>query len=619
MKLLSFLQLICLMLVVEGIVAQGLSGNYTIGPDNADYETLTLAVADLQAQGVGTGGATFTIQPGNYNETVVFENITGVGAGSALTFQAEPGTVTYSGIGTTGSSDAIFRINGLSYLTFHGINLQDASTTVGEEIEYGYYFNGSSSAGCSYNTISYGAIVLGIPGERPKTSTRGIYFKSSGSTLETSNSFNTIDHVSIDNSAWGIQLKCNANFYGVIVQPDLGNAITNCVFGAQQSLGHDFSSSALAINALGGKDMLIHDNIIESVENLNSSPAIPVSTSGISLDACSGEVSGNFINHIEYEGTIGSVFGIKTATLAGDTTLIINNKISGLKRSNYVASTVDPSLNLQGIWIFNQNDNNGLARIFHNSIYLQADELLSYNSGGINLNGGSSGKFPAEVFNNIIVTTIGTTSADYQSFALVDGNTERGYLISDYNLLFANGENGYLGGIGRELGGNQQFSNDLQEFIAFSQTNENSSSFMPDLAEPATGDLSIPADIPNPQLYLVPMLPEVPYDILGIERRADGTFFGAYEGPEVFVETGKIQGFVRDAITNLSIADAQITATNTDNGAVAMATPFGSHYSLLLPAGTYNVTCSAEGYQTSEAVQIIVEVGQNIELTFYLQ
>jgi hypothetical protein len=84
-------------------------------------------------------------------------------------------------------------------------------------------------------------------------------------------------------------------------------------------------------------------------------------------------------------------------------------------------------------------------------------------------------------------------------------------------------------------------------------------------------------------------------------------------------ETGKIQGFVRDAVTNLSIADAQVTAANTDNGALATATPFGAHYSMLLPAGTYSVSCSAEGYQTSEAVQVVVEVGQNVEHTFYLQ
>lgn len=84
-------------------------------------------------------------------------------------------------------------------------------------------------------------------------------------------------------------------------------------------------------------------------------------------------------------------------------------------------------------------------------------------------------------------------------------------------------------------------------------------------------------------------------------------------------ETGKIQGFVRDAVTNISITDAQVMAINTDNGAVATATPFGSHYSMLLPAGTYTLTCSAEGYQTSQATQVMVVAGQNTEHTFYLQ
>ncbi|NCA85193.1 MAG: choice-of-anchor D domain-containing protein [Clostridia bacterium] len=90
---------------------------------------------------------------------------------------------------------------------------------------------------------------------------------------------------------------------------------------------------------------------------------------------------------------------------------------------------------------------------------------------------------------------------------------------------------------------------------------------------------------------------------------------------EIFIEgeTGKIQGFVRDAITNLSIANAHVTAINSDNGVVATVTPFGSHYSMLLPAGTYSLVGSAEGYQASAPVQLVVVTGQNIEHTFYLQ
>ncbi len=71
--------------------------------------------------------------------------------------------------------------------------------------------------------------------------------------------------------------------------------------------------------------------------------------------------------------------------------------------------------------------------------------------------------------------------------------------------------------------------------------------------------------------------------------------------------TAKIQGFVRDASTNLSISNAWVSATNTDNGTIAGATPFGSHYVLLLNAGTYNLTCMAQGYQSESIENLVIE------------
>jgi photosystem II stability/assembly factor-like uncharacterized protein len=82
---------------------------------------------------------------------------------------------------------------------------------------------------------------------------------------------------------------------------------------------------------------------------------------------------------------------------------------------------------------------------------------------------------------------------------------------------------------------------------------------------------------------------------------------------------GKIQGFVRDAVTNLSIENAEITASNIENGALTSTTPFGSHYAMLLPEGTYDLVCVAEGYADGMANGIVVVAGQNQELTFYLQ
>ncbi len=74
--------------------SQPLSGDYTVGP-GADYETVTTALQDLQAEGVGNGGAIFTIAPGTYNDSVIFENISGITEDNPLTFTAEPGTVTF--------------------------------------------------------------------------------------------------------------------------------------------------------------------------------------------------------------------------------------------------------------------------------------------------------------------------------------------------------------------------------------------------------------------------------------------------------------------------------------------------------------------------------------------
>lgn len=82
---------------------------------------------------------------------------------------------------------------------------------------------------------------------------------------------------------------------------------------------------------------------------------------------------------------------------------------------------------------------------------------------------------------------------------------------------------------------------------------------------------------------------------------------------------GKIHGFVRDAVTNYTINEAMITASNADNGSLTFMTPFGAYYSLLLPAGTYDVTCAAEGYEPFTAENLLVIENVNKGYTFYLQ
>ena len=81
----------------------------------------------------------------------------------------------------------------------------------------------------------------------------------------------------------------------------------------------------------------------------------------------------------------------------------------------------------------------------------------------------------------------------------------------------------------------------------------------------------------------------------------------------------KIQGFVRDAYSNISISDAWVSITNTDNGAISGATPFGSHYVLRLNAGNYNLTCTAQGYLSETIENLVIENQMVYSYDFYLQ
>ena len=81
---------------------------------------------------------------------------------------------------------------------------------------------------------------------------------------------------------------------------------------------------------------------------------------------------------------------------------------------------------------------------------------------------------------------------------------------------------------------------------------------------------------------------------------------------------GKLQGFVRNAQTKKDIENAMVSAINTDYGTVTYTTPFGDHYTLRLPGGTYNIMCEANGYQPQTVYDVLIIDGKNKTLAFYL-
>jgi hypothetical protein len=122
-----------------------------------------LAIADLNAQGVGLGGVTFNVAAG-YTEAVTSQlTITATGiAGNEIVFQKDISTVganpkitrTDAGSNTTtvlgGLGDAIVRLDGTDYITIDGIDVQATTST----IEYGYLtYKPTVTNGCQYVTI----------------------------------------------------------------------------------------------------------------------------------------------------------------------------------------------------------------------------------------------------------------------------------------------------------------------------------------------------------------------------------------------------------------------------------------------------------------------------------
>lgn len=138
-----------------------------------DYATITAAITDLNAQGIGPGGVTFNVAAGQTfvenppeitatgtsSNQIIFQR-GGSGANPVIT-PATPGTVASSA--TLGShGDGILVINGGDYITFDGIDLQTDPTFIGNGMmEYGYYLKkASGSDACKNVTIKNCTITL---------------------------------------------------------------------------------------------------------------------------------------------------------------------------------------------------------------------------------------------------------------------------------------------------------------------------------------------------------------------------------------------------------------------------------------------------------------------------
>lgn len=513
--------------------AQALTGTVTVGGPNPTYATLTAATAALQANGVGAGGVTVALRPGTYAERLVLSTLTGSSAANRVRFVGRGSGVTLRPLGTSATTDAAVLITACDYLTLDSLTVVDGGSSAADQVEVGISITGTGTKGSTNVTVSNCAIRLGGgPAPAAGPGSRGVQLVSAATAASGANNNNRILNVRVDRASTGIRLAGVAAFSGAPIFSDAGNEVVGCVLGGQRFIGLDGSSgTAAGISAAAQRRLRLVGNRIDSVLIRNASPLLPVSASAFSFDNASGLVEGNRVGYVRFSGTGGSsANGVRASIILGDTLKVFNNFLGGIQRNDYTPGTSDNSLYAQGIWLFKQAGGGGFTQAFHNTIVLPAAPApVAYSSAGFYLSGGSSGAFPAELRNNIVVNRLSTSIGTQNAFAVVDGNTARGNLTSTNNVLLAPGTNGAIGQTGRELGGTRLTSFTLADWQASSTYDAGSVSRAVTFANEAAGDFHLAGASVGDRALASPALAAVPRDIDGALRGRAYAYRGADE------------------------------------------------------------------------------------------
>ncbi len=265
----------------------------------ADFANIQAAVAALNLNGVGAGGATINI-PAGYTEAltnpiVLTMTANASGATNPLVFRkngvgANP-LVTAHTTGTSTTVDGIFILNGSDFVTIDGIDLQEnaVNITPATQMEWGYALTKQTATnGASNNTIKNCSITL----SNANTASTGIYIGN---------------HLFNVNTALTV-----TNFGGTSSKNKFqNNSIQNCYIGYSIT---GFASAA-------PYDLYDQDNII-GVDGVSTRRSQVINFGGGAL-AANGvfatnqngfKVFATFFNNISGPASTGAVNGINLAT-----------------------------------------------------------------------------------------------------------------------------------------------------------------------------------------------------------------------------------------------------------------------------------------------------------------
>lgn len=416
-----------------------LVGTKTIGGSSPDYATFAAAISALGSRGVGSGGVTFNIRTGTYNEFISVNAIYGASATNPIVFQKQSGTVTVMPP-VSGAAQSAIVLNGASFVTFDGINVLDSSRSATNYIRRGYYLtNATSTQGAQNNTIKNCSITL-----RKDFISRGIqqYYNASAvpTAMSGTNSYNKYLNLKISKVYQGLLLFSNSGTY-CDIGTEIGSTSTSLsdtnrmVIGA---LATDTITST-GISSYHLADLSIHDLDIKNIYQLpaQAGDAYGISIYDTLITGGTVRISNNRISNIvNLSGTTTfySTYGIYVTRYQTTQTNIYNNMLWNL-RTTATSATGSGTIYLIGIYTSCNSS------IVHNSISLDqgTDSGLLATSTCIQINSG------ADTLINNIMANYTANQTDSYHLSICDFGTTT--LFSDNNCFYlpniTNGAVGY--------------------------------------------------------------------------------------------------------------------------------------------------------------------------------
>lgn len=322
-----------------------LSGHFTIGKNDADFNSINDAVAALNCGGV-SGPVTFQME-NTYDERVVIGSIPGASAINTVTFASASGaTISYS------TSDATLVINDASFISFDNINIDHKTATYG---------NCMRVTGKSNNLRFKSVVFDGVESARSGANSATIYFAS-----DVPKSDISFEDCEINNGSAGIYkggadannrdtrtsitgtLFFNQYESGLVLVNEDAPVITNNVFS---SLSGYTNFRAISLDNISNNE-IISNNIVNAANG----------TIGLAMNNCSAQTTnfGQVSNNSIAVGGDKKSYGIYM-TGATDNQLINFNRVKlTMKRSEadqafYKNAGSGNNINLMNCMFYNLN------------------------------------------------------------------------------------------------------------------------------------------------------------------------------------------------------------------------------------------------------------------------